>query len=94
VKFKAGDLVAITNADDCGELAQWVRAGMCGEIIGFYGLKTHVSGLVYPYWNVLVDGVRLFVSENVLRKIPGDTEGRKTVEWDWRSLTEKRPEMA
>jgi hypothetical protein len=85
--FKVGDLVRIVDDSANAANARWARVGMCGEIVlalGYVSQRPWYPGL---YWRVTFSGVELSAHESILEKIPGGGEGRKVVDFDWRTLT-------
>lgn len=89
MKFKINDLVRIVNAPSPlpGD-APFI--GKVGTIRGIADESVAARYQRGPYWAVdLANEVSrgdLWVSEACLRLIPGDTEGRKVVDWNWREM--------
>lgn len=95
MNFKIGDLVQIvsgitfrvdlnTNSLVCEGRH---TIGMVGTVIDCWP-----SGECYDV--KVAHGETISCGASVLRLIPGDTEGRQLVDFDWRSLVTKQPEIA
>lgn len=87
--FNIGDLVRIVPPPVSTSTEPYELIGRIGTITGLSGREHAIGG---PCWDItLADGEFVWASQMCLRLIPGDSEGRKVVDWNWRDLVAKRP---
>jgi hypothetical protein len=91
--FKIGDMVRIVAPPND-------RYPSDESLIGKAGTIVSATEFVHPeggqYWQVDVnDSIDTYaaVTQICPRLIPGDPEGRKVVDWNWRDLISKQPAL-
>lgn len=90
--FKVDDMVRIVAPPVHLTVEPYQLIGSVGTITGPAGWAHRSGGTC---WDIkLPNGEIVWACEACMRLIPGDTEGRKVVDWNWRDLASKRPVVA
>lgn len=91
-KFQAGDIVEVIDATSCALGFEFIRNGLRGTVISFYGQSPCSHPLVFAdFWECEFLGREVIAAEQCLRKVPPDP-GREVMEWDYQELLSKQPE--
>lgn len=90
-KFAPGDIVEVIDAADRAPGFEFIRNGLRGTVVSYWGRGGTVSNPATEFWLCEFSGFPVISAAHCIRKVPPDP-GRELVEWDWRELITKQPE--